>query len=159
MAISYATVDQYKDVYGVRKITDAQISTFLIKASEKVNSILACAYTTPFSSNNQTAREITIDTARLAFMIRTKDPTDSTELKEELEDRFKALCDGSAKMITDSGGLLVGDAISEGFWSTTQDYKPVFDLRESDRQHVDPDQLDRFEGQDDASTGIWPWWQ
>ncbi len=159
MAIQYATNAQFTAVYSLRDISASQIDTFLIKASEKVNSILSCAYTIPFSSNNQTARELTIDTTRLAFMIRTKDPLDSAELKDELDERFKALCEGSAKMVTDSGALLLGEAITEGFWSTTQDYKSVFDLRESDRQHIDPDQLDRFEDQDDARTGIWPWWQ
>ena len=157
MAIRYATVPQFTAVYSMRDISSAQIETFLIRSSLMVNETLACAYTTPFSDNNQTARDLSIDVARLWFMLRTKDPLDSVELKAELDKRFESLCEGKSKMVTDSGDLLESSAFTEGFWSTTQDYKNVFDLRDEDRQHRDPDQLNRFEDQDDAILRPWLW--
>jgi len=147
VVVAYATVAQFTEVYSLKDVSSAQVLTFLTRATVKVNEVLARAYAVPFGVDNASARELTIDVAALMYKIRTRDQRDSGELRTEVDGRFEALLEGRAQMVTDAGAVVTRSAGAVP-WSTTENYRSAFDLREPYEQRFDPDQLDYLHNQD-----------
>lgn len=138
---NYATYVDFTAVYSVKGVSEAQInSAWLPYGTLRVNESLGGCFTTPFSSNNQTARDLSIHYAYLGILLRTRNQEDSEELKNDLILRVTDICCRNMPMILDDGTSIMPDkgSIFEAF-STTVDYKPTFDMRESENQRVDPD--------------------
>lgn len=124
----YATWSDCLIRYGdLSRVTSGDVnaaeSSYIVHAENRVEARLASKYTVPFSSNNLTAKDLTIDMAYLMVMA-VKDPEKTATLKELLDERFDNLLSGKEVMLTDAGVLsgFVGDTI----WSTTQGYHPTF---------------------------------
>ena len=148
MAVQYATVAQFNEVFSLHDIGSNAINTRLIRASTRVNEYLGSVYATPFSSNNATARELTIDITFVGFMLRTRNQEDSKEMRDDVMARIDALVNGMAYMMTDSGEQLSREGIINHIWSTTRDYNNVFDVRPEAEQNIDPDQYDYYKNRD-----------
>lgn len=150
MAITYATYSEYTAVYSLKGLSvEAVNSTWLPYGALRVNEALGGYFTVPFSTNNQTARDLSIHYARLGQLERTRNQDDSQELLESINSRITMIQCGNAPMITDSGDAFFADASATAdAWSTTQDYKPLFDMRDPLDQRVDPDLIDSLWGDD-----------
>lgn len=110
----------------------------LIKYSEyQLNSMLASAYSVPFSGAHPTIKDISIDLCYLRAMI-VKDPDKAKKIKEYVYGRIEALKKGEEEIYTDSGTTL--DRVSAGayeIWSTIEDYHPTFSMLDADNQYSD----------------------
>ena len=98
-------------------------SAFITYAENELDALLASSFTTPFSSNNQTAKDLSIDLTYCRagnFKI-----SERKEFKEEIMEKINMLKNGDMSMLTDSGDLITSTGTSPT-WSTTIDYHPVF---------------------------------
>ncbi len=142
MTITYANFTQFTAVYSVRDITPAAITdTWLPHGALRVNEALGGAFTTPFGSDNFTARDLSIHYAYLGILMRTRKQDDSTELREYLETRVTDIRSANMPMVLEDGTQLFSDGSGGQVWSNNQDFKPIFDHRESEFQRIDPDLL------------------
>lgn len=143
MAVTYGSVDQFLAVYSAEtlEITSSEISThWMPYGALRVNEKFGGIFTMPFSSNNYSARELSIDFAYLGILLRTRQQDDSKELKKDLDERVKDMLKNNTPMILDDGTAYFADGSTlTSAWSTTQDYKNTFDMRNAINQRVDPD--------------------
>src|SRR3990167_9275868 len=144
----YATFAQYTAVYSVPGVVQSVTETFIARAGVRLEEALGAFYTTPFSSNNQTAIELTIDIARWMLQLRTSKQDDSKELGSEIENRIKELRSGMSTMATTSGAAIEPSNAANTAWSTTKDFKGVFDMRDAPEQRIDPELLDDLDNRD-----------
>lgn len=141
----YATYSDFTTRYATR-LPEADIAShYLPFASGRLEGLLGAYFTVPFSSNNLTARDLTIDLAYLLILQRSKDSGDADALGRMLQSRLAALAKGTEAMITSSGETLIGAASENRVWGNTAPYDPVFNLLDSVSQKVDPDRLDEEE--------------
>lgn len=140
----YATCDEFTMVYSLKNVGPTEIrSVWLPYGTLRVNELLGGVFTIPFSSNNNTARDLSIHFAYLGYLLRTKNQTDSKELSENLMDRISTILEGNNPMILDDGSTLYADkGTRNDAWSNTKEYKTIFDMRGAIDQRVDPDQID-----------------
>ena len=97
----------------------------------------------PITYATFTARDLSIHYAYLGMLVRTRNEKDSQELKAELDQRIKNLKKGNMPMITDTGTTIFASNNSAmDAWSSHQNYKPVFDMRDAKDQRIDPDLID-----------------
>jgi len=146
MTILYGTTDNFLQVYSaeIADITSEEIQNqWMPYGALRVNERLGRVFTIPFSSNNHTARDLSVKYAYLGILLRTRNIEDSKELKEDLDLRIKDIVDSNAPMVLDSGLSMFADGTSTlSSWSNTSDYKQVFDMRDAEYQEIDPDLLD-----------------
>ena len=142
--ITYADYSEFTQVYSVKGVSEAAVnSQWLPYGALRVNEGLGSVFTLPFSTNNQSAKDLSIHYAYLGLLLRTRNQTDSEELLKDLNLRITDIRCGNQPMITTTGEAVYPESTSRNdFWSTTQNYKPVFDMRDSLEQRIDPDQLD-----------------
>ena len=139
--MAYATYTEFQERYPT-KLTEAEVTShFLHHASVRLETMLAPYFTLPFSANNLTAKDITLDLAYLLILQRSKDPRDAESLSQGIKGRIEGLRNGTEAMTTTSGDTVYSNTGLGEIWSTTQDFKPIFDMRESAEQRVDPDRL------------------
>jgi hypothetical protein len=142
----YATYSEFSQRYPTR-IPEAEITShFLPHAANRLEAMLAGYFSVPFSANNLTAKDLCIDFAYLMILQRSKSPKDGEGLAQLVSDRVAALRAGREAMVTTSGEALY--RVDGQVWSTTQPFKPVFDLREAPEQRIDPDRLMAEERED-----------
>ncbi len=152
MTVTYATAEQFEAYYNVEAIgidADEISGVWLPYGALRVNERLSKSYATPFSSNNFTARDLSIHYAYLGILLRTRNIDDSEELKADLDARIADIIGENGTMINDDGSEL---AASQNtlftVYSSTQDYKPTFDMRDAIDQRVDPDLIDELWAED-----------
>jgi hypothetical protein len=104
-------------------------------AEVALNGMLAGHFTVPFSSNNLTARDLTIDLTYIRYM-RNKDPKRIEIMRKDFMDRIDRLRKGEDVMMTDSGDSLLKSG-GEAIYSTTQTYHPTFDWDKPEYWFVD----------------------
>lgn len=117
-------VNRYPEFNTLPSAQGVDVRNELVAYAEaEVHSRLAARYTTPFSSNNYTARTLAVDTMYVQLQT-TRQPEKAKALRELLDARYTALLDGTSSMIDSLGAVItmVGDTV----WSSTQDYPPVF---------------------------------
>jgi hypothetical protein len=138
--MAYATFDEFAARYPTRLGAAEVTSHFLAPAAQRLDAMLAGWFSAPFSENNLTAKDLSIDLAQVLLLQRSKDPRDWQPLAAHLERRIVDLREGREAMITVSGEAM--HRVPHGsVWSSTQDFKPIFDLRGTEAQRVDPDQI------------------
>ena len=147
MAITYATYSEYAQIYDLTpRITVAEVENrWLPHGALLVNEFLGKCFSVPFSTNNETAKDLNIHFAYLGILERTRNQNDSEELRESLMSRIENICEGNAPMITSSGDALFPNpntANKFDAFSTTQNYKNTFDMRDTIDQRIDPDLID-----------------
>ena len=103
-------------------------SAYVIYAEAEIDGRLATRYTTPFSTNNLTVRDLCVDLTYIKCgRLRTED---AKTLKEDLDARIARLIDGSEVMMVETGSGTTESVQRTGdtVWSNTQDYQPTFNL-------------------------------
>jgi len=153
MAITYATYSDFIQIYNLLpRITQAEVENhWLPHGALMVNEFLGKCFTIPFSTNNETAKDLSVHFAYLGILERTRNQDDSEELRNSLQMRVENICEGNAPMITTSGeAIFPEEETANRFdaWSNTQDYKPTFDMREAIDQRVDPDLIEDLWNED-----------
>lgn len=151
MTFPYATYSDFTMVYSFEGVTQSAISSYwLFYGSQRVNTALSRLYTTPFSSNNWTAKDLTIQYAALGILVKTLDPEDSLELESQIKKQITNITSGGGSMIDVSGNAIPPDIEDprRTAWSNNMNYKPTFDMREPQEQRVDPDLIDDLWNQD-----------
>lgn len=98
-------------------------SNYIYYAEGWVDGALSPAYSTPFSNNNVTVKDLSLDYA-WAKMLWFKDTKKSDLIMESLDAQVKLLLEGKAKMVIDDGTVL-SKSVSVA-WSETKDYPPTF---------------------------------
>ena len=143
MTVIYATFSEFTAVYSIEFVSEAEInSSWLPYGALRVNESLGRCFTTPFSSNNQSAKDLSIRFAYLGYLLDTRNETDSEELDKNLTTRVTDICCGNAPMILDDGTSIFPDLTAGSgtdAWSNTQQYKSTFDMRDAEDQRIDPD--------------------
>lgn len=125
-----------------RTLTDSRAaatleSAYLVPSEAELDARLGARFSTPFSSNNLTVKDLVIDMT----MIRMGTYKERDEdLRKSVAERFTALLDGTMVMV-DSGGAVVGQPVS-GVINTTADYHPVFGMGEILDMQVDDARTD-----------------
>lgn len=146
MALSYATYSEFIGFYNPKGFSvDDITNNWLPHGSLVVNERLAGSFTIPFSSNNETAKDLSIHFAYLGILNRSRNTTDSDELRTYLDDRIASIVSSGNPMITTSGDAIYSNNPgSPKFtaWSNTENYKNTFDVRCAEDQRIDPDYLD-----------------
>lgn len=116
-------------------------SAYLLPAEFELDARLASRFTVPFSSNNQTVRDLVIDMTLLRIGT-TKERDEG--LRASVEARIKALLDGTMVMVTTSGDVAAYPA--SGVINTTADYHPTFGMGDILDMEVDDERIDDEEG-------------
>jgi len=132
-------------VYSFRGVSQSQIeSHWLYEGSMRVNQAFSRLYTTPFSSNNYTAKNLTVHYAALGILVRTQKVDDSDELWKQIKQQVTDITSGEGNMMDTNGAAILPDIVPGKLqaWSSNMDKKPVFDMREPSEQRIDPDLLD-----------------
>jgi hypothetical protein len=114
-------------------------SAYLDYAETELEGRLAGAYTIPFSSNNLTIKDLSIDMVYAKSIMYT-DTKKAKVILDYLDKRIGELIDGTATMITTSGDAMftAGDAP----WSTTKDYHNTFGVIPIEDQNIDTDRIE-----------------
>lgn len=118
---------RYQELAKLPDGTSPEVQDNLILMAEAgIHSRLAGNFSTPFSSNNYTARDLCVDMLYVQNML-TRQPEKAKALAENLDKRIDDLLSGKTSMVTDAGvatATMVGDTI----WSSSQEYSPVFGM-------------------------------
>lgn len=149
MTIRYATAAQFTAVHCIPGVTSSELQdTWLVRASLALNEGLAGQFALPLSSNNQSARELTIDIAKaLILSTRTGNRRDSEEIWTYINSRLGAFRNGMP-MINDDGTFVEVSGSDVTVWGNRELYKPIFDVRDTIFQRVDPDLRDKLHDDD-----------
>jgi len=151
MAITYATFADFTAIYSLSpRVQQAEVeSHWLPHGALLISEFLGKCFTIPFSSNNETAKDLNVHFAYLGILERTRNQNDSEELSNALMMRVKNICEGNAPMITTSGEAIFANDLNNKFdaWSNTQNYRNTFDMLDAECQSIDPnlirDELDK----------------
>jgi len=146
MTVTYATYAEFTAVYSVKGVSQTEIESYwLSHGALRVNENLGGYFTTPFSTNNETAKDLSIHFAFLGMNNRSRNTLEGTlRVKSELDTRITDIRCGNTPMILSSGDSIFSSNAREDAWSTTQDYQPVFNMLNPLDQEVDPDYIDEL---------------
>lgn len=116
-------------------------SSYIHPAERELDSRLGIFFTVPFSSNNYTATDLTLEIVYARYY-QTLNP-DKAELKQKyIDSRITALISGNAAMIASSGGVIGAIEGATGIaYSNTMSYHPVFGMGDIADFHADSAQL------------------
>ena len=115
-------------------------SAYVHYAELEIENRLSGGFTTPFSSNNLTVKDLAIDeTYRRVVVFKDKGPAKS--IGDSIDVRIRALLDGTANMITSSAEAVSAVGVHGNAKSTTEDYHPVFGLGDVELFDVSSAQL------------------
>ena len=113
-------------------------SAHITYAENELDALLASTFTVPFSSNNLTAKDLSIDLTYCRvgnFKLK-----EQKEFKEMIMDKINMLKNGDMSMITDSGDVLTTGGTTQ-IWSSTEDYHPVFGMGDTIQFEVDSSRI------------------
>jgi len=113
-------------------------STYISYAEADIESRLASKFSTPFSDNNITVKDLCID-ATLYKALMFKDTKKSEIIGKSIDERIKMLLDGATVMMTNSGSSLYADI--DTAWSETDGYTPTFGAGDETNFLVDSSRL------------------
>lgn len=141
MAVIYATFAQFTDVYSLKGVSETEInSQWLPHGALRVNERLSGYFTTPFTSTNFTARDLSISYAAIGIFERTRtSQVNGSILMSNTDQRITDIRCGNTPMIFDDGTALFVDDAKFDAWNSTQTFEPVFNMLDAEQQQVDPD--------------------
>jgi hypothetical protein len=125
--MTYATYSDFSARYATRLGADEVTSHYLPYAAARLEGLLGPYFAVPFSSDNLTARDLTIDLAYLLLLQRSREPGDARPLAAAVGARLEALAAGREAMIAGSGTALFAAGAGGGVWSSTAGAAPRFD--------------------------------
>lgn len=139
--MNYATwsdcLERYPSLSRVGSVTSVS-SVYLNYASRRIDGLLSRHFTVPFSSNNLTAKDLTLDLVYINAgnnKVKERD-----QLRKEFMDRIKALQLGTEAMLTDDGAVTL-QSVGDTVYMSTADYVPVFGMGSIEDFHPDSSQL------------------
>lgn len=114
-------------------------SHYIYYAERELDARLGTHFTTPFSSDNITAKDLTLMLVNVRYHEDTDDKK-AKRLREAIEKKFDNLINGVTQMITTTSGNTI---IANGspVYSSTEPYTPTFSHGDIADMHVDPDLL------------------
>ncbi|MDH4247407.1 MAG: hypothetical protein OEW39_06295 [Deltaproteobacteria bacterium] len=124
--MDYATYSDFNARYATRLDPAEVASHYLPYAAARLEALLAPGFTAPFSTNNLTARDLTLDLAYLLMLQRHREQGDREGLERMVLRRIRALNEGQEAMQTTSGESLFARAASGVVWGSTAPYRTVF---------------------------------
>lgn len=100
-------------------------STYINRAEYQLDGILGTHFTVPFSSNNETIKDLAID---LTYMniARGKDDRVS-DISSDFYHQISMLKMGEMVMMTSSGGVIAPD-VAQALYSKDMNAQPIFDV-------------------------------
>lgn len=123
--INWADINaRYPETAKLADATQAD-SSWVMYGIAEMEGRLSSGFTTPFSSNNLTAKDLAIDLVA-AKLYRYKDSEKADMISTFVESQIKKLLDGKMAMITTSGDVVA--SVGGTVYSTTTDYHPVFGI-------------------------------
>ena len=137
--MSYATFSDFNARYSTKLMEAEVTSDFLPYASSRLEGLLGGHFTVPFSANNLTAKDLTIDLAYLMILQRSREPKDFQGFGRAVDTRLRSLTQGVEAMMTTSGEALFSGIAQKVVWSNTARYKTVFDLKDALHQKLPED--------------------
>lgn len=129
-------VERYRELgkeLGFEEIS----STYINYAEQDVDANLGSVFTSPFSNNNLTAKDLAIDFAYVRMSRRAR-PKDAEVVYNALMKTIDKLLSGKLSMVTTSGDLLRPSL--GALDSTTKLYNPLFTMSAPEIMHVDSGQ-------------------
>lgn len=137
--MSYATFSDFNARYST-KLTEGEVNSYYLPyATSRLEGVLGGHFTVPFSSNNVTARDLTIDLAYLMILQRSREHRDFEGFGRAVEARLRAVVQGNEAMMTDSGAALFSSTTENVVWSNTSRYRTVFNLKDAPAQALPGD--------------------
>ncbi len=137
-------VDRYPEIERVGGASEVG-SLYIEYAERELESYLAGYYTVPFSDNNLTAKDLSIDLTYLRLANLKSEAR--KEFRDEVMERIEKLKLGNASMMTSSGDQL--QSVGEVVYSNTKDYHPIFGVGDTLDFAVDSNQI----ADEDADRG------
>lgn len=149
---TYATWDQLIDRYPELSVKGGatKVNSSVIHGAEReLDSRLARAFTTPFSSNNYTATDLTLELCYIRIF-ENKTPEKVEKKCERVDRRIENLLTGLDVMLTTSGDTISTTGGGGAVYSTTEDYHPTFGMDDIEYMSISSDQID---AEEDARDG------
>lgn len=137
-------VDRYPDMNKVGGATEVNTS-IMHSAERELDSRLGRAFITPFSSNNYTATDLTIELAYIRYW-ESRKPQLVEKKCERIDMRIDRLLNGLDVMLTTSNDTISSAGGNGVAYSTTEDYHPTFGLDDIEYMEISSLQLDDEEG-------------
>jgi hypothetical protein len=130
----------YPELSTLKNAVSPDIQDVLLSRAEaEVSGRLAARFSLPFSSDNETFKALAIDTVYVQNNL-TRVPEKAKALKESIDERIKALLDGSAQMVTVAG--TIASAMADGaIWSDTMNYSSTFGMSDIEKSVVSSERL------------------
>lgn len=127
MIVSWSdTTLRYGELSKLPDVSSASQVAMIQQAEAMVTGRLASRFTPPFSSNNLTVADLTIDAVFIQTQM-TRQPDKAKSLLNWFNDRVGDLLSGAAQMVTSSGEI-AATTNGEPVWSSTEDDHPVFGM-------------------------------
>lgn len=101
-------------------------SHLVYHAENQIDSMLSPAFSTPFSADHATVKELSQDYCKYLVLV-DQDEKKAKIIFDLIEARVKKLVSGDAQIITGSGTLPQTSAAGE-IWSNTQNYHPTHSM-------------------------------
>jgi len=132
-------VARFRRVTDVVSYPEAVESQYILYGENELDRRLGPYFTVPFSSNNVTARDLSIDLS-YAKVIIYDDPEKYEKIMDHVDTMIGELIDGTMAMVTDSGDQLISNNTNSA-WSNTMGYHSAFGMGDFPTFRVDSDQL------------------
>lgn len=143
MTVTYANYSDFTAVYSVKGVSENEITAYWLPfGALRVNEFLGGYFTTPFSTNNHTAKDLSVHYAFLGINNRMRNPEGDLAVRSELDRRITDIRCGNTPMVLTDGTAMFSNATKFNAWSSTQDYVPVFNMLDPIEQEVDPDLIE-----------------
>ncbi len=115
-------------------------SVFIAYAEYHVDEMLGSKFTVPFSNNNATVRDLSIDvTYWKAGKLKIEE---ADKMEEQVMKRVNKLLSGETVMIVDGSSLTVqAPDIGDTIYSNTDEYHPVFGMSPTEYFQIDSEQI------------------
>lgn len=130
---------RFRRVTDVVSYPDAVESQYIIFAENELDRRLGQYFTVPFSSNNLTATDLSIDLAYAKYII-YDDTEKYSAIMAHVDGIIADLIDGTTAMVTTSGDQLLSSNTNAA-WSNTMDYHSAFGMGDVETFRVDSNQL------------------
>lgn len=132
-------VNRFRKATDVNSYQTAIESNYILFAEAELDGRLGGYFTVPFSSNNVTAKDLSIDLSYAKIIIYA-DPKVYKSIMDQVDKRIDALISGDAYMLTTSQDQLESSAASDLAWSNTASYNSAFAMVDAEFLHIDSNQ-------------------
>lgn len=140
----YCTVDdvaaRFRTISDVIGYPQAVDSHFILYAENELDTRLAPFFTVPFSSNNLTAKDISIDLT-YAKSIQYEDPKKNKSINDLIDKKIDSLIGGGSSMLTTSGEVILPTNSNYDSYSSTESYHSAFGMGDFEDFSVSSAQL------------------